>query len=159
MTWDELRHLLDAGWHIGAHTHTHPNLSALSVQDPSGRLVRAEMDRNDELLERHLGVKPKDFAFTGTTWSRAAEDEVRKRYRFGRLWIIGAMVEADGRPLRFAELAGVAGPDQADGGPPHAARYVTEGTDAFRLPSMEIEALIFEFDAFRRYLEGARETG
>ena len=29
MTWDEIRELMDTGWHIGSHTHSHPNLSEL----------------------------------------------------------------------------------------------------------------------------------
>ena len=155
MTWEELGDLLGAGWHLGAHTHTHPNLSELSTQDPSGELVRAELVKCDEILQTELGIQPRDFAFTGTTWSSAAEREVTERYRFGRLWIVGAMYEADGQPIRYADLVGVAGNDEADGGPPAAARYITRSTPDYRLPSMELERLIFEFDAFRAYLEGA----
>jgi hypothetical protein len=155
MTWDEVGELMEAGWLIGAHTVSHPNLSDLSVEDPSGQRVRAELEQCDETLEKRLGVRPRDFAYTATTWSSAAEREVMARYRFGRLWIIGAQYEANGKPIRFAELAGVPGPDEADGGPPHAARYITKETHAYRLPSMELTALIHDPEAFRRYLEGA----
>ncbi|MCZ7648454.1 MAG: polysaccharide deacetylase family protein [Planctomycetota bacterium] len=155
MTWEELGELKAAEWGIGAHTHTHPNLSILSREDPTGERLRWEFETNDAILKQELGVQPKDFAFTGTSWSRAAEDEVRKRYRFGRLWIIGATYEADGGSIRYADLAGVPGPDEPDGGPPLAARYITKALDAYRLPSMELEKLIFEYEAYRRYLEGA----
>jgi len=155
MTWDELGELMVSGWHIGAHTHTHPNLSKLSVDDPTGEAVRAELVKNDDILKAHLGVDAKDFAFTGTSWSSAAEQEVKQRYRFGRLWIVRSTYQADGADMRYADLVGVPGDDEADGGPPMAARYITADTPAYRLPSMEIERLIFEFDAFRRYLEGA----
>jgi hypothetical protein len=155
MTWDEVGELVEAGWLIGAHTVSHPDLSELSVRDPSGQLIREELEQCDDTLEKRLGVRPRDFAFTGTTWSSAAEGEVMKRYRFGRLWIIGSEYQADGRPIRFAELAGVPGPDEDDGGPPHAARYITEETHAYRLPSMELTALIREPEAFRSYLRGA----
>ena len=48
-------------------------------------------------------------------------------------------------------------PDEADGGPPNSARYITEHTDPHRLPSMELQALINDPDDFRAYLEGALE--
>ncbi len=114
MTWEEIGRLMEAGWHIGAHTHTHPNLSELSTKDASGDAVRAELTKCDEILNRELGVEPRDFAFTGTSWSSAAEREVQKRYRFGRLWIVGAAYQADGREVRYADLAGIPGDDEAN---------------------------------------------
>lgn len=155
MSWDEIRALVAGGWQIGAHTHTHPNLSELCAKDPSGETIRSEMETNDAILTRELGLRPKDFAFTGTSWSRIAEQEVRKRYRFGRLWIVGAMYQADGKPVRYADLVGIGGPDEQDGGPPYSARYMTENTDPYRIPSMEMERLIHDYDAFRSYLRGA----
>jgi len=155
MTWGEIRELMEAGWHIGSHMHNHFKMSYLAQHDPSGALIRQQFERCDALLKANLGVVSKDFAYTSTTWSRVAEEEVKKRYRFGRLWIIGTHYETDEGPVRFAELSGVTGPDEADGGPPHGARYITRETDAYRLPSMELEYLIYEADAFRRYLEGA----
>ena len=159
LTWDELRELVEAGWHIGAHTVTHPDLSALSVEDPSGRRIAEELDRCNQAIETGLGFMPRDFAFTSTTWSSIAEREVKRRYRFGRLWIIGSEYRADGRPIRYAGLVGVEGPDEADGGPPHAARYITRDSDPYRLPSMDFQYLIHEPDAFRAYLDGALAEG
>lgn len=155
MTWEELGELVAAGWHIGAHTHTHPNLSKLSLEDPTGEKLRAELVKNNELLEKYLGITPKDFAFTGTTWSSDAEREVMKFYRFGRLWIVGSEYHADGKKIRYADLVGVPGTDEPDGGPPKVARYITKETPAYRLPSMEIQRLIHKEDAFRQYLEDA----
>lgn len=155
MTWDEIGELVEAGWHIGAHTVTHPNLSELSKEDPTGERIRAEFEQCDDTLEAHLGIRPKDFAFTGTSWSSAAEREAMKRYRFGRLWIVGSEYEADGERIRYADLVGVPGDDEADGGPPHAARYITRESNPYRLPSMEFQALIYEPDAFRAYLDAA----
>lgn len=157
MSWEQLGLLMSRGWLIGAHTVTHPNLSRLFVEDPSGDRLRQELDDCDAAIERHLGVRPKDFAYTGTSFSTAAEAEVRKRYRFGRLWIVGSSYQIDGNEMRFADLVGVPGADEADGGPPSAARYITREYPAHRLPSMEIQGLIYEPDAFRRYLEGALE--
>ncbi len=155
LLWEEAAELAAAGWQIGAHTVTHPNLSELSRADPTGATLRAELAQCDAAIQKHLGVTPRDFAFTGTSWSTSAEREVKARYRFGRLWIVGAEYQVDGKTTRYAELVGVPGPDETDGGPPHAARYITRESDPYRLPSMEINALIFAPDAFRRYLEGA----
>jgi hypothetical protein len=155
MTWDEIGELMDAGWPIGAHTVTHPNLSELVGEDPTGESLRWELDHCNDALEKHLGIKPKDFAFTGTSWSSMAEAEVRKRYRFGRLWIVGSEYEVDGKTVRYADLVGVAGEDEEDGGPPYAARYITERSDPYRLPSMELQRLLADPKAFRRYLEMA----
>lgn len=158
MTWEEIGDLVQAGWHIGAHTVTHPNLSELTTQDPTGERIAWELDTCNETLKRNLGIEPQDFAFTGTSWSSMAEREVMKRYRFGRLWIINDSYQADGRPIRYGELAGVPGETEADGGPPFAARYITRESHPYRLPSMELEYLIYEPEAFRRYLVGALST-
>jgi peptidoglycan/xylan/chitin deacetylase (PgdA/CDA1 family) len=155
MTWEEIGDLVDAGWHIGSHTVTHPNLSDLSVEDRSGEKIRRELEECDEALLKHLGITSKDFAFTGTSWSSQAEREVMQRYRFGRLWIIGSEYQADGKPVRYADLVGVPGEDEEDGGPPYAARYITQESNPYRLPSMELQQLVYEPAAFRRYVEGA----
>ena len=156
MTWDEVRELVDAGWHIGAHTVTHPDLSKLVAEDPDGEKLQWELETCDATIERELGLCPRDFAFTGTSWSSVAEARVMERYRFGRLWIVGPEYQADGKTVRYAELAGVEGDDEPDGGPPAAARYITATTPPYRLPSMEIQrSLIYSPEAFGAYLEGA----
>jgi peptidoglycan/xylan/chitin deacetylase (PgdA/CDA1 family) len=156
MTWDELGELKEMGWHLGAHTVTHPSLSRLGVDDPSGLKIRRELEECDRRLKERLGVIARDFAFTGTSWSRVAEEEVAKRYRFGRLWIISSRYDADGKSIRLADLVGSREPDEADGGPPMAIRYITKETHPYRLPSVEIQGpLIATIPAFRKYLEGA----
>jgi peptidoglycan/xylan/chitin deacetylase (PgdA/CDA1 family) len=157
MSWAEVAELLRAGWLIGAHTVTHPNLSDLLAADPTGARVAAELDDNLASLEAHLGIRPKDFAFTGTSFSTVAEREVQGRFRFGRLWIIGSIYNVDGAEIRYADLVGVDGADEADGGPPMSARYATRTSDPYRLPSMDLQRLVWESDALRAYLLGALE--
>jgi peptidoglycan/xylan/chitin deacetylase (PgdA/CDA1 family) len=159
LTWDEIGELVDAGWRIGAHLHQHYNLAYLARRDPSGALIREQMALGDRILGDHLGVVPEVFAYTGTTFSLVAEAEAKRRYRFARLWVTGADYETDRGPVRYADLVGVAGPDEDDGGPPVAARYVTEETNPYRLPAMELQGLIYEEPAFRRYLQGAPPAG
>jgi len=157
MSWDDIRELIADGWGIGSHMHHHVGLDYLARVDPGGALIREEMKMCDAILHQHLGITSRDFAYTMTTWSDAAERAVRQRYRFGRLWIVGAHVDTDRGKMRFADLAGVAGADERDGGPPAAARYITKSTRPYRLPAMDLEHLIYGYDAFRQYLNQAIE--
>ena len=59
-----------------------------------------------------------------------------------------------GGEIRYAAQVGSSGKDELDGGPPIESRYITANTDPLKLPSMELEHLIFEFDAYRQYLDG-----
>ena len=156
-TWNDVREIVKEGWHIGAHTVTHPDLSKLSIDDPNGVKLRWELDESDRVIKEELGITPRDFAFTGTSLSTLALEEVSKRYRFGRLWIISKYYNMDGKQVRYADLVGIAGEDEADGGPPMAARYIYKNSNPYLLPSMEIMALIYEPDAFTAYLKGALE--
>ena len=53
-TWDQIRDLMMSGWTIGGHTHTHPNLSELSLTDATGEQVRAEMETNISVFARSI---------------------------------------------------------------------------------------------------------
>lgn len=155
MTWDEINDLIENNWCIGAHTHTHPDLSDLADKDPSGGLIMHELEKNDSILKARLSIRPRYFAFTGTSWSSIAEREVMRRYKLGRLWIIGAHYKADGRSLRYADLVGNSDTDESDGGPPMPTRYISKNTPRYKIPSMDLEGLIYDYDAFKLYLLGA----
>lgn len=155
LSWDQLRALRDHGWHIGSHTVTHPNLSKLSLEDPTGEKIAKELDDCDAAIKAELDLQPREFAYTGTSFSSIARKEVEKRYRFARLWITQSMYEVDGEKVRYADFLGIEGDDEPDGGPPNAARYIYKDSDPYTLPSMEFQALIYEPSAFRNYLEGA----
>lgn len=156
LSWAEIARLVALGWGIGGHTVSHPNLSRLACTDPDGDQVDSELRRADAEIARQLGEKPKDFAYTGGTWSAIAEQKVKARYRFGRLWITGSHCLADGRRTAVAELVGLGGAEAGDGGPPLAARYITLHSDRYRLPAMEIcSPLLNQLDQYRHYLLGA----
>ena len=57
--------------------------------------------------------------------------------------------------MRYADLVDDVGPDEIDGGPPLSARYITKHTHYYKIPSMELEGLIYDYDDFRFYLESA----
>ncbi len=98
----------------------------MTKKDPIGALIRAQFEKCDGILSKSLGIVSRDFAYTGTTWSRVDEIEVNKRYRFGRLWTVGTCYETDEGSIRYADLVGIPGADEDDGGPPFAARYTMQ---------------------------------
>ena len=157
--WNQILELHQAGWTIGAHTHTHPNLSLLLEADPSGKALAEEIKTNDKIIAAELGFKPEYFAFTGSangiTWSDIAEQHIISRYKLGRLWILERHCEVNGRLARYADFMGTTKPDETDGGPPYSLRYITRKTPLYKLPAMELEGLVYQPDAFRRYLLSA----
>jgi peptidoglycan/xylan/chitin deacetylase (PgdA/CDA1 family) len=54
----ELRDLAHEGWELGAHTMTHPDLSALTYEE-----CRQEIAQSREVLERRFGVAVQTFAY------------------------------------------------------------------------------------------------
>lgn len=49
MTWDDARALVDAGWEVGSHTCTHPDLSALDEAALRSELVDSRRECEDQL--------------------------------------------------------------------------------------------------------------
>lgn len=72
MTVDELRELTAAGFEIGAHTVSHPNLSRLGF----GECLR-EMRASRDELERRLGVEVRTFAYPSCHYGPAAVEAAR----------------------------------------------------------------------------------
>jgi peptidoglycan/xylan/chitin deacetylase (PgdA/CDA1 family) len=72
MTLDELRELAAAGFEIGAHTVTHPNLSRLGFDD----CLREMRESRDE-LEHTLGVAVRTFAYPSCHYGPAAVEATR----------------------------------------------------------------------------------
>ncbi len=108
MTWKELGELRDAGWTIGAHTRTHPNLRKLEEAGRHRRVV-AELRRAKEDIERKLGLTPLCFAYPEGGWNEAVEEVVGQFYQTARHWY-------ETTPLR----------------------YVTRQTNPLRLPAQNI---------------------
>lgn len=58
LSWEELRQLVSAGVAVACHTHTHPILTRVSLED-----ARREVRISQELLQQQLGVTLPIFAF------------------------------------------------------------------------------------------------
>jgi peptidoglycan/xylan/chitin deacetylase (PgdA/CDA1 family) len=72
MTVDELRELAAAGFEIGAHTVSHPDLSRLGFDE----CLREMRESRDE-LERTLGIEVRTFAYPSCHYGRAAVEAAR----------------------------------------------------------------------------------
>lgn len=60
---------------IGGHTHSHPQLPALSDD-----AITAELDQCDGLLQEKLGVTVRHFAYPRGIWNRRVQELVAPRY-------------------------------------------------------------------------------
>jgi len=72
-SWSELSELLSAGWEVGSHTRSHPNLTALDDET-----LRAELEGSRLDCERHLSAECTSIAypygFFNTRVATAAQD-------------------------------------------------------------------------------------
>ncbi|MCP4671240.1 MAG: polysaccharide deacetylase family protein [Desulfobacula sp.] len=58
LSWEQIKEMSDNGIHFGAHTHTHPILSSLSLVE-----AEKEIRQSKEIIEKKLGKKVKGFAY------------------------------------------------------------------------------------------------
>jgi peptidoglycan/xylan/chitin deacetylase (PgdA/CDA1 family) len=63
MSWDQIHELQAAGMTIGAHSRTHPKLTAVSDS-----ALRAEVEGSREEIQQHLGTTPRFFAYPYGAW-------------------------------------------------------------------------------------------
>jgi len=97
LDWDQLRAIRDAGWRIGAHSHTHPRMS-WRLYDEDDAAMRARLDvecaRSRELLELELRVEVRDFAYPyGEITPMAREAVARAGYE--RAFVVGEGTPGD----------------------------------------------------------------
>ncbi len=76
LSWDQIVDMLSSELiTIGAHTHRHTDLRALSAD-----AVEEELATSDGLIERRLGLRPDHFAYPWGHWSPGTAAVVDKRY-------------------------------------------------------------------------------
>ena len=76
LSWDELGALVVAGWAVGGHTLTHPDLTALAVGE-----AEEEIAGGGRLLRDRLGVPVETFAYPYGRVDPAVRAEVAEHYR------------------------------------------------------------------------------
>jgi peptidoglycan/xylan/chitin deacetylase (PgdA/CDA1 family)/GT2 family glycosyltransferase len=78
MTAGEIRRWADAGMEIGAHSRTHPDLTALSREK-----LEDEITGSAEDLQRIVGVRPLSFAYPYGLYNAAVQRAVSSRFALG----------------------------------------------------------------------------
>jgi peptidoglycan/xylan/chitin deacetylase (PgdA/CDA1 family) len=76
MDWDQIAACQSAGVSIEAHTHTHPKLTELSVQQ-----IQDECFLCNEIIENRLGKKPKFFAYPYGAHNEKSREFVKSQYK------------------------------------------------------------------------------
>jgi peptidoglycan/xylan/chitin deacetylase (PgdA/CDA1 family) len=75
MSWSELGEIVDAGFAIGAHTLTHPDLTRLSESEAEAEIVGAKA-----ILENRLGVSVRSFAYPRGKYDQQAREIAARHY-------------------------------------------------------------------------------
>ena len=77
LTWDGARSLVSAGWKVGSHTVSHPDLRLL---DDSA--LEEELLRSKDIIRKELGSDPEGFAYPYGYFDRRVMDFVKAHYRY-----------------------------------------------------------------------------
>lgn len=89
LTWDQIRQMKAEGVTIGAHSHRHPSLPALSIEK-----AREDLETSMAIFEKELGERPTLFAWPFGEWDAKTL----------------AMVKTMGYSVGFGQHSGVAHP-------------------------------------------------
>ncbi len=77
LSWDHIMEMVCSNLVvIGAHTHTHADLSRVSEEEA----IR-ELDACDQVIDSRLGFRPKHFAYPWGSWCPATQALVASRYK------------------------------------------------------------------------------
>jgi peptidoglycan/xylan/chitin deacetylase (PgdA/CDA1 family) len=106
MSWEELQRLVDAGWEIGSHTHSHPRLPTLDDDALEDELVKSRRD-----IEHHLARPCPSLAYPyGDHDARVVEAARQARYEAAG--ILPARLKRPAGPLDWPRIV-VTRPDDA----------------------------------------------
>ena len=75
VSWKELSEMVAAGFSVGAHTLTHPDLTRLSASNAEAEIVGAK-----SILEDRLGVGVRSFAYPHGKYDRRTHELVAEHY-------------------------------------------------------------------------------
>ncbi|OFX28722.1 MAG: hypothetical protein A2Z07_04150 [Armatimonadetes bacterium RBG_16_67_12] len=76
MTWEQAAEMARSGLiTIGAHTHTHADLSRTPAD-----AARRELEEADRLIEARIGIRPKHFAYPWGRWAPQTQALAAARY-------------------------------------------------------------------------------
>jgi peptidoglycan/xylan/chitin deacetylase (PgdA/CDA1 family) len=80
MSWEDIRHLQQAGFCIGSHSHTHPMLAALEDE----KEIKEELGLSASIIQQQLGKAPLTISYPiGSFDERVTRLAVETGYHFG----------------------------------------------------------------------------
>ncbi|MCK4782991.1 MAG: family 78 glycoside hydrolase catalytic domain, partial [Desulfobacteraceae bacterium] len=80
LSWEDVKKIHDAGFEIGNHTRTHPNVAELPKEQ-----IRAEIEYIEQRCREYGIAVPKTFCYPGFRYSRDAVEVLREKgYLFAR---------------------------------------------------------------------------
>lgn len=80
MNWQDVNQLIQAGFEIGSHTHTHPILSSLSSEGD----IRQELEVSKTCIERQTGKQCKTLSYpNGKFDQRVIDQAIKTGYTIG----------------------------------------------------------------------------
>ncbi|HEX7979598.1 MAG TPA: polysaccharide deacetylase family protein [Gemmatimonadaceae bacterium] len=94
LDWEQLGALHEAGIQLGAHTCTHPRLTALD-----GDALEREIVASKQRLARELGVDARTFAYPYGAVSPAARDVVARTFQFGCTTRLAALASEEDQAM------------------------------------------------------------
>lgn len=75
VTWEQMGRLAEAGWELGAHTHTHPVLTTLTPE-----AVESEVSQTKDEIGRYCGVTPTSFCYPYGALNPHVREVVTRHY-------------------------------------------------------------------------------
>ncbi len=99
MGWEEMEALTEAGWEVGSHTVSHPDLTGLS---PDG--LEPEIQTAAETIRRRLGVAPQTMAYPYGKANRAVMEAAGKQHRWALGTRLAALDPSVDHPLELPRL-------------------------------------------------------
>lgn len=74
LTWEDVLQISKNNIEIGSHSHSHPNVKLLSVEELN---LDTELAENE--IQRNIGVKPKTYAYPGGKFNDSVIELLKKR--------------------------------------------------------------------------------
>lgn len=77
ISWKQLEEITASGLiTLGSHTHTHPNLNSLALQE-----IERELATSKQLIQKRLGINVEHFCYPGGVFSDYTEVAVSKHFK------------------------------------------------------------------------------
>lgn len=97
--WDEITQINKRGVEIGSHSHSHPNLKLLSVED-----LKADTETAEKEIQNHTGAKPKIYAYPGGKFNEAVIENLKNSGYDMAFTIDNGFVKPGDNPFRLRRI-------------------------------------------------------